>query len=118
MHITVEYIWYFIFYSFIYWVVEVSFQTIKEKYLLTRILKRTWCPVYGFGMILIIILLSPVKGNMFFLVYRSICSYNFTLNILRVWFLRKFLTKNGGIIQRTFKYKRLYIFISLFGVLE
>jgi uncharacterized membrane protein len=68
MHITVEYIWYFIFYSFIGWVVEVSFQTIKKKVFINRgFLNGPWCPVYGFGMALIIILLSPIKKNIFFL---------------------------------------------------
>lgn len=68
MDFAVEYIWYFIFYSFLGWAVEVSFQTVKKKAFINRgFLNGPWCPVYGFGMTLIIMLLSPVKGNIFFL---------------------------------------------------
>jgi len=94
MNFTIEYFWYFIFYSILGWAVEVSFQTVKKKTFVNRgFLNGPWCPVYGFGMALIIMLLSPFKNNIFFLfasafVITSILEY-FTAAVLEKIFNKK-----------------------------
>jgi uncharacterized membrane protein len=94
MNFTIEYFWYFIFYSILGWSVEVSFQTVKKKKFVNRgFLNGPWCPVYGFGMALIIMLLSPFKNNIFFLftsafVITSILEY-FTAAVLKKIFNKK-----------------------------
>lgn len=68
MNFLLETLWYFVIYSFLGWVTEVSFQTIKKKTFVNRgFLNGPYCPVYGFGMVLILILLSPIKNNVFLL---------------------------------------------------
>lgn len=58
----------FIVYSVIGWVCEVAYCSIIEKKFVNRgFLMGPLCPVYGFGAILVIFLLKPFSGNVFYL---------------------------------------------------
>lgn len=60
--------WFFIIYSFLGWTVEVSYQTIKLKKFINRgFLNGPWCPVYGFGMLSILLFLYDFHDNILLL---------------------------------------------------
>lgn len=58
----------FIVYSVIGWVCEIVYCSVIEKKFVNRgFLMGPLCPVYGFGAILVIFLLKPFSGNIFYL---------------------------------------------------
>lgn len=60
METFINYLWFFVIYSFLGWVVEVSFQTIKKKTFINRgFLNGPYCSIYGIGMSFIIFIFSP-----------------------------------------------------------
>ena len=63
-----ELIWYFFIYSFLGWCAEIAYAAVKHKKFLNRgFLNGPLCPVYGFGMVLILIFFSSLKGSFVFL---------------------------------------------------
>ena len=60
---------YFIIYSFLGWVVESIFKTIlSKKWVNSGFLYGPFCPIYGFGAIIMMITFNPIKQN-FLLVF-------------------------------------------------
>lgn len=56
-----EIVWYFMIYSFLGWVLEVIYQAVSKGIVVNRgFLNGPVCPIYGFGMIAIIILLNTI----------------------------------------------------------
>ncbi|MCD8158938.1 MAG: hypothetical protein LUD77_08600 [Clostridiales bacterium] len=54
----------FLIYSFLGWVLEVSYSAVKKGKLINRgFLNGAWCPIYGAGAILILYLLIPLEDN-------------------------------------------------------
>lgn len=79
----------FFIYSFLGWCVEVAFvATTLGKVLNRGFLNGPVCPIYGCGMLLVLIVLHPVKQNIFllFLGGMLICS---TVELLGGWILDK-----------------------------
>ena len=67
-HSILAYLWFFIIYSFIGWCVEIAFHTKISGELVNRgFLNGPVCPIYGFGMIMIIFFLSPLANNLILL---------------------------------------------------
>ncbi|MBC7196483.1 MAG: putative ABC transporter permease, partial [Deferribacterales bacterium] len=63
-----NYFLYFIIYSVLGWITEVIFHIYTEKKFINRgFLNGPWCPIYGTGAIIMILLLSELKNNLFFL---------------------------------------------------
>lgn len=63
-----SYVWFFIIYSFLGWCVEVCFCTIHTGKAVNRgFLNGPVCPIYGFGMLFLIICLKPFQNNLFLL---------------------------------------------------
>ena len=57
----VEYLWFFIIYAFLGWSIEVSFHTVTSgKFVNRGFLNGPICPIYGFGMIILIFLLGSL----------------------------------------------------------
>lgn len=61
-------IWHLCFYFFVYavigWLWETVFCSIKARRFVYRgFLFGPYCPIYGFGVVLLLVLLSPLKGN-------------------------------------------------------
>lgn len=55
----------FVVYAFIGWCVEVVYATLCFRRFVNRgFLNGPYCPVYGFGVIAVLVLLLPVKGNL------------------------------------------------------
>ncbi|MBZ4647302.1 MAG: hypothetical protein JG777_2791 [Clostridia bacterium] len=55
--------YYFVIYSFLGWCMETIYATYKEKRFANRgFLNGPFCPVYGFGALILIILLEPIRN--------------------------------------------------------
>lgn len=63
----------FVIYSFLGWVIETTFVSIKQKHPVNiGFLDGPFSPIYGFGALLIIFFVSPFQNNLFFLFIFSI----------------------------------------------
>ncbi len=59
-----ELLWLFIIYAFLGWCVEVAYQAVVRGEFVNRgFLNGPWCPIYGFGMLLLIEFLYPLRRN-------------------------------------------------------
>ncbi len=64
--------WIFMIFSFLGWVAEVSYSTVKHRRFINRgFLNGPLCPIYGAGMVLVYLLLSPFRENMLLLFVMS-----------------------------------------------
>ncbi len=60
-----EWVWIFLIYAFLGWAVEEVFHAVRMgKFVNRGFLNGPWCPIYGFGMLLVIIFLYPLRGNL------------------------------------------------------
>ncbi len=69
---------YFLIYAFLGWIVEIIYQQLKRGVFVNRgMLAGPYCPIYGFGSLLLLIFLEPVKDNFLWLFLGStvICSF-------------------------------------------
>lgn len=64
---------YFIVYSFLGWCTEVCYAYWKENEFVNRgFLAGPYCPVYGFGVLLVLLLLRPVSNNIILLFFSAV----------------------------------------------
>lgn len=90
---VIKYILYFLIYAFLGWCCEVSFATLKTgKFVNRGFLNGPICSIYGFGMVIVLLVLTPVKDNPFIL---FICSMLLAtlLEIVTGFILEKFFHK-------------------------
>lgn len=67
------YLWIFIIYAFLGWSVEVTFQAVTKGKLVNRgFLNGPVCPIYGFGMVILLYFLSPLTDNLILLFIGSV----------------------------------------------
>lgn len=65
---VLNYLWFFVIYSFLGWWLEVTFQTVTVgKFINRGFLNGPVCPIYGFGMITLLYFLAPFLNNSIFL---------------------------------------------------
>ena len=63
-YLVLEYIWFFIIYAFLGWCVEVAFHVVTSGQFINRgFLNGPVCPIYGFGMIILIFSLGSLVDN-------------------------------------------------------
>lgn len=68
-----EFFWIFFIYAVLGWCTEVIYAGIKKgKFINRGFLNGPFCPIYGFGVLLVIILLNPLKENLILLFIGSI----------------------------------------------
>lgn len=68
-----EYLWFFIIYAVGGWCLEVSYHVVTKGHFINRgFLNGPVCPIYGFGMIIVIICLLPLKDNKVIMFFGSI----------------------------------------------
>ena len=68
MNTLYNYLWFFAVYAVLGWCAEVAYAAVKRgKFVNRGFLNGPVCPIYGFGMVLIIFALSPIKNNIFLL---------------------------------------------------
>ena len=59
-----EYLWFFIVYAFLGWCAEVAYAAMCQGTFVNRgFLNGPYCPIYGFGVVLVVGLLSPLAEN-------------------------------------------------------
>lgn len=69
----INYLWFFIIYAFLGWGVEVIFHTVTKGDFVNRgFLNGPVCPIYGFGMIILLYLLGPLNDKLLFLFIGSV----------------------------------------------
>lgn len=67
-----QYLWFFIIYSFLGWSAEVAFHTVTSgKFVNRGFLNGPVCPIYGFGMVILIFSLQPLIDNFILLFIAS-----------------------------------------------
>lgn len=60
-----QYTWYFFIYAFLGWCTEVAYKaTTIGKFVNRGFLNGPVCPIYGFGMVFVILALTPAAGNL------------------------------------------------------
>lgn len=80
--------WYFFIYGFLGWCAEVVFHTaITGKWVNRGFLNGPICPIYGFGMLLILLVLDPLKNNIFLLFIGSVLLTS-SLEFITGWTLK------------------------------
>lgn len=90
---------YFFLYSFLGWCSEVIFATLKTgKFVNRGFLNGPVCPIYGTGVVLLLLCLMPLKKYPWAVFFVSVilCS---ALEFLTGFVLEKIFHKNGGITQ-------------------
>ena len=66
IRINLCHIYYFFIYSFIGWCIDSTYVSLTEGRFVNRgLLYGPFCPIYGFGALILILLLEPVKKNIF-----------------------------------------------------
>ncbi len=64
-HTLYGWIWIFLIYSFLGWCIEVIFHAIRDRKFVNRgFLNGPWCPIYGLGMIILVLCLFPLRRNL------------------------------------------------------
>ena len=84
-----EVLWIFIIYAFIGWCAEVSYAAVNRGIFVNRgFLNGPVCPIYGFGMVIVIYILTPVTENVFLLFFGSMILAS-ALELVTGWALKK-----------------------------
>ena len=85
-----QWLWVFFIYAFLGWCVEVIFHAFSEgKFINRGFLNGPICPIYGFGVLTVVLCLEPIKGNLFFLFLGSIILTSF-LELITGFILERF----------------------------
>lgn len=80
--------WYFVIYSFLGWCLEVVFCTVNTgKWVNRGFLNGPVCPIYGFGMVIVLSILSPLSSHPFALFAGSFVLTS-TLELVTGWVLK------------------------------
>ena len=67
------FLWFFIIYAFLGWCSEVAFAAFKERRFVNRgFLNGVVCPIYGFGVVIVILILTPLRDNLLMLFFGSV----------------------------------------------
>lgn len=83
------YLWFFIIYAFIGWFTEVVYAAVSTGKLVNRgFLNGPVCPIYGFGVLTVISLLTPVKNNLL-LLYAGSVVLTSAIEFVTGWILEK-----------------------------
>jgi len=73
-----NYIWFFAIYAFIGWCAEVIYVVVTTgKFSNRGFLNGPVCPIYGFGVIMVVLSLSPIKEHLFVLFAGSVLLTSF-----------------------------------------
>ena len=97
---------YFVIYSFLGWVLESIVRTICEKKIInTGFLIGPFCPIYGFGVIIMILFLSKFENNIILLFLSSLIVLSIWEYIVGVILEKLFKTKYWDYSDHKFNYK-------------
>lgn len=94
-----ELLWYFAIYSFLGWCMEVVFCTVRTGKLVNRgFLNGPVCPIYGFGMVIVLAVLGRFSDNVALLFFGGMALTS-ALELAGGWALKRFSTRRGGITR-------------------
>ena len=82
-------IWLFFLYAFLGWCMEVCFQALSTGRIVNRgFLNGPWCPIYGVGMIAVLLIVGPISENLgaLFLLGMLLCTL---VELIVGWLLEK-----------------------------
>lgn len=82
-------LWLFLIYAFLGWCCEIGFCGIEEGHFVNRgFMSGPWCPIYGFGGVLIVVCLTPIENNyvLLFLGAMLLCS---AIELVTGWAMEK-----------------------------
>lgn len=97
---------YFVIYSFLGWVLESIVRSICEKKIInTGFLIGPFCPIYGFGAIIMILFLNSFKNNIILLFFIALIALSFWEYIVGVFLEKLFKTKYWDYSDHKFNYK-------------
>ena len=97
---------YFVIYSFLGWVLESTVRTICERKIInTGFLIGPFCPIYGFGAIIMILFLNEFKSNSILLFFISFIVLTLWEYIVGVLLEKFFSTKYWDYSDHKFNYK-------------
>lgn len=67
-----ELVWIFIIYAFLGWCTEVSYAALGRGIFVNRgFLNGPYCPIYGFGVVIVVTILTPLQDNLLLLFFGS-----------------------------------------------
>ena len=76
MNFILKYLWFFIIYAFLGWCVEVAYHVVTSgKFVNRGFLNGPVCPIYGFGMIILIFCLEDLSKKLLSIIFRCIFAY-------------------------------------------
>ena len=97
---------YFVIYSFLGWVLESIVRTICERKIInTGFLIGPFCPIYGFGAIIMILFLDGFKNNILFLFFISVIALTLWEYVVGLLLEKLFHTKYWDYSNHKFNYK-------------
>lgn len=68
-----ELVWIFIVYAFLGWCTEVAYAALDTRKFVNRgFLNGSYCPIYGFGVVIVVTALTPIKENLLILFAGSV----------------------------------------------
>ncbi len=68
-----ELVWMFMIYAFLGWCMEVAYAALETgKFVNRGFMNGPYCPIYGFGVIIVVMVLTPLKRNLFLLFLGSL----------------------------------------------
>ena len=71
--ILYQFLWIFFIYAFLGWCTEVSYAALNTgKFVNRGFLNGPVCPIYGFGVVIVLACLTPLKGNFVLLFLGSV----------------------------------------------
>ncbi|HAQ39574.1 MAG TPA: hypothetical protein DCM73_01210, partial [Clostridiales bacterium] len=92
---------YFVIYAFLGWCTEVIYATVNTgKFVNRGFLNGPLCPIYGFGVVTIVILLMPVKENLGILFFGSVILTS-VLELVTGWLLEKIFHTRWWVYSNT-----------------
>ena len=97
---------YFVIYSFLGWVLESIVRSICEKKIInTGFLIGPFCPIYGFGAIIMLLFLNEFKNNVFLLFLIALIALSLWEYIVGVFLEKLFKTKYWDYSNHKLNYK-------------
>ena len=97
---------YFVIYSFLGWILESIVRTICERRIInTGFLIGPFCPIYGFGAIIMILFLDQFKNNIILLFFSSFIILSLLEYVVGVLLEKFFATKYWDYSDHKFNYK-------------
>ncbi len=84
-----QFLWFFVLYAVLGWCLEVCFCTVNTGQFVNRgFLNGPVCPIYGFGMVIVLFALTPIAGNLLVLFVGGALLAS-ALELVTGWALRK-----------------------------